>query len=83
MERFQHRRRFGGNAQQPLIWDDDESVDATLELCDALFCLPHPLLTFEDEGLRDHAHRQGADFARDPGDDRRTTRFPFRRPCRR
>ena len=66
-----HRESVGegglliGDAEQILIGNDDERVDAFLQFGDARVRNAQAPLTFEMEGLRHHADGEYSHFARD------------------
>jgi hypothetical protein len=51
-----------GDAEQVLVRDDDQRVDALLQLHNPRFGEPHPALPFEVERLGNNADRQDAEF---------------------
>src|SRR5690606_15844756 len=63
-----------GDAEQVLVRDDDQGVDAGLKLLDALLCSAHAALTFEVERLGHNADRQNATLTGCASDDRSRTR---------
>ena len=66
-------QRHGGVAhlQQPIVGDDDQRVAALPQRAMPVSGLVAPALALERERPRHHADRQGAELARDGGDDGR------------
>ena len=60
-----------GDPEQVLVRDDDQRVDALLQLDDAGFGDAHAALALEVERLGDHADGEDAEFARRARDHRR------------
>ena len=57
--------------QQPFVGDRDDGVHALAQRLEAGVALHLTLPPLELEGFRDHGDRQGAELARETGDDRR------------
>ena len=60
-----------GDAEEVLVRDDDQRIDALLQLGDAGLGDAHAAQALELEGLGDDADGEDADLARGAGDDRR------------
>ena len=56
--------------EEALVRNRDQRVDDAVQFLEAVACVLHPHATLERERLGHHADREGADFARDLGDDR-------------
>ena len=70
-ERLGERRAALDRVQQLVVRDGDHRVDRSRSSRSALLGLHLPTAPFEGEGLRHHRDHQGADLARQVGDDRR------------
>ena len=70
---FEHPGALIGDLQEPLIGDDDQSIDGFLERLDALLGLHGSSPTLEAKRSGHDAHGQRADPAGDLGDDRGPT----------
>ena len=64
-------RLFIGEAEQVLVWNDDQRIDDLLQSFNALFGLPHTLGALELERLGHDAHGEHAQLARGLRNDRR------------
>ena len=67
-------RLLVGDAEEVLVGNDDQGVDAGLQLADALLGNAHAASAFELEGLGDHADGEDPLVAGGAGDDRRRAR---------
>ena len=73
LEGVGERRLLVGDAEKVLVGDHDERVDRVLELVKPSVGDAHPVGALEMERLGDHADREDALFARQLGDDRRSS----------
>ena len=71
LERIGQGGALVGDAEQVLVWDDDQRIDIFLQLRHTRLGDAHPLHALEMKRLGHHADRQDPRFAGDPGDDRR------------
>ena len=55
---------FSGNAEQVLVWNDDQRINNFLQRLYTIFSLTHALCALKLERLRDDADGQNAKFAR-------------------
>ena len=62
-ERLDHARPLADDLQEPVIRDDNERIDALLEVRDACFRVAHPLLALKGERLGHDRDGQCALFA--------------------
>ncbi|MPN21535.1 hypothetical protein SDC9_168915 [bioreactor metagenome] len=65
---------FVGDAEQPVVRNDDQRVDLVAQLHDAGIRLPYPPAPLKGEGQRNDRHHERSRLFGDPGDDRS-------RPC--
>ena len=70
-ERLGQRRGAIDRRQQTLVGDGDDRVDAFAEVFEPSLSLKRTLSALELERLGHHGHGQGAELAREAGDDRR------------
>ena len=73
-ERLDHARPLADDLQEPVIRDDNERIDALLEVRDARFRIAHPLLALKGERLGHNRDGQRALFAGNFRHDRRAAR---------
>ena len=70
-KRLGQRRRSVDDAQQTLVWDGDDRVDAIAQRFEAPLSLQLPFFSLELERLGDHGDGQCSELGRQTGDDRR------------
>ncbi len=74
LERVEHAHLAVRDRQQPVVGDDDQSVDILPQAGDAVLGLVGAPAALEGERPGDHTDRQGAQRAGDVGDDGRAAR---------